>query len=124
MPEMDGIEMLERLRRNKPTNTPVVVMVNSTGLTNKLTALRGLGIMNYTVKPLKQREFLSKVHEALASDLARETAANPPPRTPAASGEANIVSRPLHVLLADDSPDNRMLIRAYLKKNALLARRG
>ncbi len=116
MPEMDGIEMLERLRRNKPTNTPVVVMVNSTGLTNKLTALRGLGIMNYTVKPLKQRELLSKVHEALAGDLARETAANPPPRTPAASGEADIVSRPLHVLLADDSPDNRMLIRAYLKK--------
>jgi len=116
MPELDGFEMLERLARSNPTNTPVVMMVNSTGLTSKLTALKGLGTMNYTVKPLKQRELYSKVHEALAKDPAQETAADPQIRNPPVPGDAHTISRPLHVLLADDSPDNRMLIRAYLKK--------
>ena len=120
MPEMDGLEMLKRLGRSNPTNTPVIMMLNSTGLTSKLTALKGLGTMNYTVKPLKQRELYSEVYEALATDLAPESAANPQVRNPPLPGEAGIVSRPLHVLLADDSPDNRMLIRAYLKKTPYL----
>ena len=93
------------------------MMMNSTGLTSKLNALEGLGTMNYTVKPLKERELLSKVNEALAQRSCRRRCHRHRDRAirqcPAI---AEIVSRPLHVLLADDSPDNRMLIRAYLKK--------
>ena len=36
--------------------------------------------------------------------------------TQSSSSPARIVDRPLRILLADDSPDNRMLIAAYLKK--------
>lgn len=116
MPEMGGYEMLEQLGLNRPTHTPVVMMLNSTGLTNGVTGLRGLGSMNYTVKPLKQREFYSKVQEVLATEPAAGSDDNPQPRHPHSSGDALGVARPLHILLADDSPDNRMLIRAYLKK--------
>jgi len=115
MPEMGGFEMLERLGRSNPSHTPVVMMVNSTRLTRKLTALKGLGTMNYTVKPVKERELFSKVHEALSPDLAPATAINSQHGSSPAPGDAGIM-RPLHILLADDSPDNRMLIRAYLKK--------
>ena len=72
--------------------------------------------MSSIVKPLKHRELFSKVRDALAIDRAPNTSVIPQPRVPPAPGDTDIVSRPLHVLLADDSPDNRMLIRAYLKK--------
>jgi PAS domain S-box-containing protein len=112
MPEMDGVEMIERLVTTNRKLTPVVMMVNSTGLTNRLTALRGLGIMNYVVKPLKPRELYAEVQRALAP----ASASLPQQRNIPVATAGIIISRPLRVLLADDSPDNRMLIRAYLKK--------
>jgi len=116
MPEMDGFEMLEQIERSKPSVTPVIVMMNSTGLTSKLPPRKGLGSMNYIVKPLKQRELYAKVNEALTAHEPQEPAANSQLRSAPLSGEVAVVARPLRVLLADDSPDNRLLIRAYLKK--------
>jgi DNA-binding response OmpR family regulator len=52
MPEMDGIAMLEKLGRHDRTTTRIIMMVDSTGLNSKLTALKGLAITNYIVKPL------------------------------------------------------------------------
>jgi two-component system sensor histidine kinase/response regulator len=116
MPEMDGLDMLERVGRNKLADTAVVMMVNSTGLAGKLAAPGGLRVVNYTVKPLKQRELFSQIDQALATGRTPEVVSDPQPRNAPAPADTSIVSRPLHVLLADDSPDNRMLIRAYLKK--------
>jgi CheY-like chemotaxis protein len=89
--------------------------VISAGLTTKIAALKRLGVTNYVVKPLKQRELLSRMRDAL-SDPAREKAAEQQPPNLLARANPGTISQPLHVLLADDSPDNRMLIRAYLKK--------
>jgi PAS domain S-box-containing protein len=116
MPEMGGIEMLQRLAKSSPSDTPVVMMMRSTGLARKLTPLQGLGTMSYIVKPLKQRELLAKAEEAFATDRFPRTVASSSTGDSPMPGELGIVTRPLHVLLADDSPDNRMLIRAYLKK--------
>ena len=116
MPEMDGFEMLERIARSKPSVAPVIVMMNSNRLTGKASPLKGLRSMNYVVKPLKQRELYAKVNEALAADQPQEPAADSQLRTAASSRETAVVGRTLRVLLADDSPDNRLLIRAYLKK--------
>jgi CheY-like chemotaxis protein len=116
MPDQDGFEMLNRLEQSNAAKTPVIVMMNSTGLAGKLPPSKGLEPMNYLVKPLKQRELYAKVHETLGVGEPQEMAANSQLRSPAVPGEAEIVARPLRILLADDSPDNRMLIRAYLKK--------
>jgi PAS domain S-box-containing protein len=115
MPEMGGLEMLEQLRKTYPTAPPIIMMVISAGLTTKIAALKRLGVTNYVVKPLKQRELLSRMRDAL-SDPAREKAAEQQPPNLLARANPGTISQPLHVLLADDSPDNRMLIRAYLKK--------
>jgi two-component system, sensor histidine kinase and response regulator len=56
----------------------------------------------------------------LTIEVAPEADTNPQPRNPPAPGDTDLVSRPLQVLIADDSPDNRMLIRAYLKRTPYL----
>ncbi len=121
MPETNGIVLAEKLLHNGSGNVPIVMMLNSSGLTGNLTNLKGMGIANYVVKPLKARELYSEVHEAIAKkaagfDNSSRSGIRPSARTSPASSDARIVGRPLQILLADDSPDNRMLIRAYLKK--------
>ena len=118
MPEMDGLEMAERLRRDHPSKIPVVMMLSSIGLTTKLNALKGMGIMDYTVKPLKRGELYSSVCDAIAPQTAPSPTAFKPQAHPASAPplEPQTMERALRVLIADDSPDNRMLIRAYLKK--------
>jgi len=116
MPGINGLETLECIGRHSPSNTPVLLMVDATGLTGKLAALKGLGKMDYIVKPLKQREFNAKVGEVIASGSLLQPATAEQPANRPASVDNRIAMRPLHLLLADDSPDNRMLIRAYLKK--------
>jgi PAS domain S-box-containing protein len=115
MPEMDGLEMLERLHRYSSSKPPVLMMLGTTALTSTINALKEHRITSYTVKPLKQRELYSRLHEALATPRTPWPAANPPASDLPAPRPSDIASRPLHVLLADDSPDNRMLIRAYFR---------
>ena len=76
-----------------------------------------LGVNHYVVKPVKRHELYAAVSDAMA-------AVPPPARTAverrqesALNGSAvPVIDRPLRILLADDSVDNRMLIAAYLKK--------
>jgi PAS domain S-box-containing protein len=115
MPQMDGFQTLEQIGQKHPTDTPVVMMMDSTGRAGKLKALKGFGNMNYTVKPLKQRELFTKVEEVTAASPVPEAAGESSHHNGTATANSE-ATRSLHVLLADDSPDNRMLIRAYLKK--------
>ena len=81
----------------------------------------------YLVKPIKRADLLRTVMEVTEKGPARiAAAANGNHAASGASGAdgtdgsatlaAQIDARSLHVLLADDSRDNRMLIEAYLKK--------
>ncbi len=116
LPGMEGSELIAQLRAERQTRLPVIMMVNSTGLTGNLSSLTEPGLATYIVKPLKQRELIAKVRELIATARECSRVAMPPPIEAPLRRDADCVTRPLHLLLADDSPDNRMLIRAYLKK--------
>ncbi len=121
MPAMDGFEMIRRIRLGPNGNAPIVVLVTSNGLTSRLNAMRDLGVNHYVVKPIKSRELYAAISDAMAGVAASAPAAVEPHREIAPNGAAShLLDRPLSILLADDSTDNRLLIAAYLKKSRYL----
>jgi two-component system, sensor histidine kinase and response regulator len=118
MPAMDGFEMIRRMRGGANGNPPIVMLVTSSGLTTRLNAMRELGLNYYVVKPVKSRELYAAISDAMAEVVAPAKVAPEPAHEVAANGSgAHLLDRPLDILLADDSADNRLLIAAYLKKS-------
>jgi PAS domain S-box-containing protein len=118
MPTMDGFEMIRQMRLGPNGNAPIVMLVTSSGLTTRLNAMRELGVNHYVVKPVKRRELYAAISDAMAEVVTPAGIAVEPRRVVESNGSrTNLLDRPLSILLADDSPDNRMLIAAYLKKS-------
>jgi len=115
MPEMESFEAFDLIRRLIGPSVPIVMMVSPIGLTTRLTLTRRMGMAHYAVKPIKRRELYAAIAEATARAATPALAEAALQNTPAPSA-GQIVNRPLKILLADDSPDNRLLVRAYLKK--------
>jgi PAS domain S-box-containing protein len=118
MPTMDGFEMIRQMRLGPNGNAPIVMLVTSNGLTTRLNAMRELGMNHYVVKPVKRRELFAAISDAMAEVAAP---ADPPAESHRQvvlnESATDLLDRPLSILLADDSPDNRLLITAYLKKS-------
>ncbi len=113
MPEMDGFEMVRELRSHPKHNDLVIMMLSSNGLSGTLGRMKDLGLNHYMVKPVKRRELYEAIAQALAPG---SPGAGEPSRVFAAAGNPHpvVLERALRILLADDSADNRLLIRAYL----------
>ncbi len=114
MPGMDGVEFARRALV-APFAPPagraaMVLMLTSEDLNSKLARMGRLGLNSYLVKPVKRAELLEKI-AALASD----SACSAPSGAAAATAEAGDATR-IEILLAEDAPDNRHLVQAYLKK--------
>lgn len=112
MPEMDGLEVATRIRHEIRRDAPLILMLSSDDLTPQLSRLRDAGLNAYLVKPITRRELFQAISKVLAEDksvrvfkAAEHTApiAQPPPDLPAA-----------RILVAEDSPDSRLLISAFL----------
>jgi CheY-like chemotaxis protein len=118
MPAMDGFEMIRQMRSGSNRNAPVVMLVTANGLTARLNTMKELGLKHYVVKPVKSHDLFAAVSDAMAEVAAPANAVAEPRHDAAPNGSgAQLLDRPLEILLADDSPDNRLLITAYLKKS-------
>jgi len=63
MPEMDGITLLERLRKLAP-DTPVII-ITAYGTVDSAVSAMKLGAIDYLLKPVQFEELLNKVQRAL-----------------------------------------------------------
>lgn len=110
MPGMDGFEVAQKLVEfGAATNT--VMMLSSSNLGADLQRAQQLGLGGYMVKPIKRADLLNAIQQINSS--ARIENAVPQISAPE-KGEA--ASAEKRILLVEDNPDNRMLIKAYLKK--------
>jgi two-component system sensor histidine kinase/response regulator len=121
MPEMDGIEVAARIRDGAlaPHDRPIILMLTSDDLGETMARARAVGIETYMIKPIKRAE----LYEALDRALGISSAAPQPASSTGSNQVASIPvgdvfnePRPLKILLADDSRDNRLLVKAYFKK--------
>lgn len=120
MPVMNGFELVERMQLGGAATPAIVMMISSNGHATKLAQVRDMGVKHYTVKPIKRRELYAAISDALADATPAKGRAEPPRLIAAPPSQLHIVDRQLRILLADDSPDNRLLVRAFLRKTPYL----
>ena len=72
MPEMDGFEMAEMVRRKPALAGATILMLTSAGEYGDIARARELGVASYLVKPVKQADLMDAVVKALGS-VARDS---------------------------------------------------
>jgi signal transduction histidine kinase/CheY-like chemotaxis protein len=110
MPDLDGYRVMQQAGQ---PHSRFVMMLPSVNAMLETRRLELLGIGAYLLKPIKRHELFA----AIAAVAGRSPAAAPvflqcEKRHPD-TGRPNEAS--LRILFADDSPDNRALIKAYMK---------
>ena len=112
MPEMDGFQVAEEIRRASPPQGLTIVMLASDLWADDIARTYDMGLSGYLIKPIRRSDLLQTISIALdRSQGVQHT-----------TGSAAVASTPptevraLRILLVEDSPDNQVLIRSYLKQ--------
>ncbi|MBC7660342.1 MAG: response regulator [Chitinophagaceae bacterium] len=67
MPQMNGLEMVERLKKNaKTASIPICMLTTETG-SEELMRAKSLGVNAFLVKPIKKEQILAVVNGLLAN---------------------------------------------------------
>ena len=118
MPEMDGFELLGRLRRSPQFRDLTVVMISTDCDEASRTAARNLGANDFVAKPFTPSDLISRL-QTLGIDVDRShgrPVAKPTAAAPAAPGVGPVseeaAAPPLRLLVVDDSAT----IRGVLSK--------
>lgn len=121
MPDMDGFQVLEKLAEAPEIGACgklTIVMLTSEDIGAKVARLRRLGVEFYLVKPIRVAELLEAISLLLGprDGAANEKAA---PELPTSASEKPPESaRRATILIVDDSRDNRLLVKTYLRGSA------
>jgi CheY-like chemotaxis protein len=120
MPMMDGIEVADQIRHRglAARDRPIIMMLTSDDLSATMERAREVGVEIYLVKPIKRADLFEALSRALggAGGLSLSTSAGDHNEIASTLGnDVFIETRPLRVLLADDSRDNVLLVHAYFK---------
>ena len=110
MPDMDGFEVVENIKKDLDIVNMTIIMLTSDRRSGDIARSRELGIKSYLVKPIKR----SELFEAITVTISETKMVTEEPAVPRAVAPQDL--RTLHILLVEDSADNRLLIQFYLKK--------
>jgi PAS domain S-box-containing protein len=114
MPEMDGFEVVEEIRRIGPSQDLTIVMLASDHWADDIARTYDMGLGGYLIKPIRKSDLLQTISIALGRSKGIQHTTGSTPVVPVPSSEV----RTLRILLVEDSPDNQLLIRSYLKQTS------
>ncbi|HEY3284794.1 MAG TPA: response regulator [Armatimonadota bacterium] len=122
MPEMDGLELAERIKRDPNLADLPLVMLTSFGQRGHAEAARQAGIAAYFTKPVRQSQLLATLLSVMPS------AASPPPRR-ARPTEAAPVAQPAeapaegrgHLLIVEDNLVNQKVAQRQVERMGFTA---
>jgi signal transduction histidine kinase/DNA-binding response OmpR family regulator len=110
MPEMDGFQVVDAIKRAGLGKRLTMIMLTSTHWADDIARTYDLGLGGYLVKPIRRTDLFQTISIALG-----RTKGTPPHPTESGPAASPSTARPLSVLLVEDSPDNQLLIKSYLK---------
>ena len=116
MPRQTGFEVAEFVMSGGTGRLPIVMMLSTHDLSNQVARLNAIGIRHYIVKPVRRDELFAAVARSRAGAQFDTRGHRLVPAVAPESVPPAILEQPLQILMADDSSDNRALIRAYMKK--------
>jgi signal transduction histidine kinase/CheY-like chemotaxis protein len=111
MPDMDGFQLVERIRESADFGTVAVIMATSAGQRGDAARCRTLSIAAYLTKPVRGVELKAVIRSALGR--APDDIQARPLLTRHSQRERR---RSLHILLAEDNPVNQKLAVRLLEK--------
>ncbi len=113
MPNMDGFELIEKIRHGPHPSTATIMMLTSAGHRGDAARCQELGVAAYLLKPIRQ----SELREAIARVLgAREQKGAIPLINRYSLQDARESSASLRVLLVEDNRVNQRLATRLLEK--------
>ncbi len=117
MPDMDGLELVERIRQDEEYKKLKLIMLTS--LSNLMTReeLAKLGLSSYLTKPVRQSRLFDAVIECTASESSEES--NRIKQAAKDEGAAEPLKISAYVLLAEDNDINQFVAMEILRRSGL-----
>ena len=109
MPVMDGMAVLERIRRNPALQSVVIMMLTSCDQVKSAELCRKMGVETYLIKPISSSDLLGSIRLAIGGHTPASTVT-----LPAAGMSASSLS--LSILLAEDNLVNQRVAMTMLGK--------
>lgn len=111
MPEMDGFQTVDHLRQSSLNAGLTIIMLTSDNWANDIARTYDLALGGYLIKPLRRADLIKAIGIALRrTQQSRHPLSKEPPAVTTAP------DRLPRVLLAEDSPDNQLLVQVYLRQ--------
>ncbi|MDX2253373.1 MAG: response regulator [Nitrospira sp.] len=114
MPNMSGFQVIEQLNGSSALPRPVTIMLTSHHWADDIAHTYDLKLGGYLVKPIRRSDLI----ETIGIALHRAKGNKNPPANPTTVQEPtpSTTDHGLRILLVEDSPDNQLLVRAYLQQ--------